>query len=247
MSSGAKMKLRIRNDEHCKKPVQLAVSMTGISLGRLLCATFSTPTCTPVQISERHRWVPRKIVRLDHRDKSKDLGVNERRRKNATRRGRVLRRAGETGDATTCKSRSNAREGSFLNTPRFGRPATLAFPFKSASSHLHHQWHTLLHVSHHLSRRTFASLSACSSLNLHAAAYDNPISVLPPAPHYRAPTMSAPSTPNDSPSHAPIQPLHNPSQAAHVVVPQAPLGNTTNAAPGMGAKALLAKKMAKSL
>ena len=85
MSGGAKMKLRIRNDEHCKKPVQLAVSMTGISLDRLLCATFTAPTCTPVQISERHRWVPRKIVRLDHRDKSKDLGVNERRRKNATR------------------------------------------------------------------------------------------------------------------------------------------------------------------
>ncbi|OCH90940.1 hypothetical protein OBBRIDRAFT_558064 [Obba rivulosa] len=58
--------------------------------------------------------------------------------------------------------------------------------------------------------------------------------------------MSAVSTPNDSPAH--VQPLHNPSQAAHVVVPQAPLGNTTNngQAPGMGAKALLAKKLAKS-
>ncbi|KAI0824732.1 hypothetical protein BC628DRAFT_1377488 [Trametes gibbosa] len=58
--------------------------------------------------------------------------------------------------------------------------------------------------------------------------------------------MSATTTPNDSP----IQPLHNPSQAAHVVVPQAPLGNATNGlmnqAPGMGAKALLAKKFAKS-
>jgi hypothetical protein len=43
--------------------------------------------------------------------------------------------------------------------------------------------------------------------------------------------------------------MHNPSQAAHVVVPQAPLGNATNGtvvAPGMGMKALLAKKMAKS-
>ncbi|CCM04066.1 uncharacterized protein FIBRA_06225 [Fibroporia radiculosa] len=42
--------------------------------------------------------------------------------------------------------------------------------------------------------------------------------------------------------------MHNPSQAAHVVVPQAPLGNATNGlpsqAPGMGAKALLAKKFA---
>jgi hypothetical protein len=34
--------------------------------------------------------------------------------------------------------------------------------------------------------------------------------------------------------------------AAQVVVPQAPLGNVANQAPGMGAKALLAKKLAKS-
>ncbi|KAF8192562.1 hypothetical protein BJ912DRAFT_1142131 [Pholiota molesta] len=40
--------------------------------------------------------------------------------------------------------------------------------------------------------------------------------------------------------------MHNPSLAAQVVVPQAPLGNVANQAPGMGAKALLAKKMAKS-
>jgi len=42
--------------------------------------------------------------------------------------------------------------------------------------------------------------------------------------------------------------MHNPSQAAHIVVPQAPLGNVANASniPGMGMKALLAKKMAKS-
>jgi carbamate kinase len=44
--------------------------------------------------------------------------------------------------------------------------------------------------------------------------------------------------------------MHNPSQAAHVVVPQAPLGHvangTNNTIPGMGMKALLAKKMAKS-
>ncbi|KAK0230674.1 hypothetical protein IW262DRAFT_420449 [Armillaria fumosa] len=59
--------------------------------------------------------------------------------------------------------------------------------------------------------------------------------------------MSSPSTPIDSPDATPIQPLHNPSQAAHVVLPQAPLGNVVNQAPGMGAKALLAKKMAKSL
>ncbi|KAG1753989.1 uncharacterized protein EDB91DRAFT_1101023 [Suillus paluster] len=62
--------------------------------------------------------------------------------------------------------------------------------------------------------------------------------------------MSATSTPADSPVSAPIQPMHNPSQAAHVVVPQAPLGNVANgvnnAKPGMGMKALLAKKMAKS-
>ncbi|PPQ94956.1 hypothetical protein CVT25_003928 [Psilocybe cyanescens] len=58
--------------------------------------------------------------------------------------------------------------------------------------------------------------------------------------------MSATSTPNDSPITTPIQPLHNPSQAAQVVVPQAPLGNVANQAPGMGAKALLAKKLAKS-
>ncbi|KAH8106017.1 hypothetical protein BXZ70DRAFT_410271 [Cristinia sonorae] len=63
--------------------------------------------------------------------------------------------------------------------------------------------------------------------------------------------MSATATPTDSPVQTPIQPLHNPSQAAHVVVPQAPLGNATNGgsslAAGMGAKALLAKKMAKSV
>ncbi|TFK43573.1 hypothetical protein BDQ12DRAFT_675193 [Crucibulum laeve] len=58
--------------------------------------------------------------------------------------------------------------------------------------------------------------------------------------------MSTTSTPSDSPISTPIQPLHNPSQAAQVVVPQAPLGNVANKAPGMGAKALLAKKMAKS-
>lgn len=53
------------------------------------------------------------------------------------------------------------------------------------------------------------------------------------------------STSNDSPISTPIQPLHNPSQAAQVVVPQAPLGNVPNQVPGTGAKALLAKKMAK--
>ncbi|KAI5124964.1 hypothetical protein M0805_007390 [Coniferiporia weirii] len=62
--------------------------------------------------------------------------------------------------------------------------------------------------------------------------------------------MSNVSTPADSPVHA-AEPLHNPSRAAQVVVPQAPLGNATNGKftnqmPGMGAKALLAKKMAKS-
>ncbi|KAJ7667981.1 hypothetical protein DFH06DRAFT_235135 [Mycena polygramma] len=59
--------------------------------------------------------------------------------------------------------------------------------------------------------------------------------------------MSVATTPNDSPISAPIQPLHNPAQAAHVVVPKAPLGNVGNQPAGMGAKALLAKKMAKNL
>ncbi|KDR83784.1 hypothetical protein GALMADRAFT_236149 [Galerina marginata CBS 339.88] len=58
--------------------------------------------------------------------------------------------------------------------------------------------------------------------------------------------MSATVTPNDSPAGTPIQPLHNPLLAAQIVVPQAPLGNVANQAPGMGAKALLAKKMAKT-
>ncbi|KAF5321702.1 hypothetical protein D9619_000304 [Psilocybe cf. subviscida] len=49
--------------------------------------------------------------------------------------------------------------------------------------------------------------------------------------------MSATTTPNDSPAGTPIQPMHNPAQAANV---------PTNQAPGMGAKALLAKKFAKS-
>ncbi|KAF7332165.1 RING-type domain-containing protein [Mycena kentingensis (nom. inval.)] len=49
---------------------------------------------------------------------------------------------------------------------------------------------------------------------------------------------------SNSPISAPIQPLHNPQQAAHVVVP---LANVANQQPGMGAKALLAKKMAKNI
>ncbi|TFK28779.1 hypothetical protein FA15DRAFT_691558 [Coprinopsis marcescibilis] len=57
--------------------------------------------------------------------------------------------------------------------------------------------------------------------------------------------MSTTASPNESPIGTPIQPLHNPSLAAQIVVPQAPLGNVVNA-PGLGAKALLAKKMAKS-
>jgi len=54
-----------------------------------------------------------------------------------------------------------------------------------------------------------------------------------------------------------MEPLHNPTQAATVVFPQAPLGNAASGklngamggistVPGMGAKALLAKKMANS-
>ncbi|KAF8266847.1 hypothetical protein EI94DRAFT_1731969 [Lactarius quietus] len=61
--------------------------------------------------------------------------------------------------------------------------------------------------------------------------------------------MSA--TPSESPASAHIYPLHNSQKAAHVTVPQAPLGNATNGPtnqglPGMGARALLAKRMAKS-
>ncbi|KIO19506.1 hypothetical protein M407DRAFT_246149 [Tulasnella calospora MUT 4182] len=58
--------------------------------------------------------------------------------------------------------------------------------------------------------------------------------------------MSAPSSTTPSPAH--IQPLHNPNQAAQVQVPQAPLGNATNSMYNgvSGAKALLAKKMAKA-
>ncbi|KAI9452080.1 hypothetical protein F5148DRAFT_1277618 [Russula earlei] len=62
--------------------------------------------------------------------------------------------------------------------------------------------------------------------------------------------MSATSTPNDSPVSVHIQPLHNPQNAAHVSIPQAPLSNATNGPtnhrPGMGARAFLAKRMAKS-
>ena len=65
--------------------------------------------------------------------------------------------------------------------------------------------------------------------------------------------MSATSTPTDSPSNTPIQPLHNPSQAAHVSVPQAPVGAhqaqgapAQQNKPGSAAQALLAKKMAKT-
>lgn len=57
--------------------------------------------------------------------------------------------------------------------------------------------------------------------------------------------MSETSTPNNSPFGTPIQPLHNPSQAAKVVVPKAPLNRNVVNNPEMGAKALLAKKMAK--
>lgn len=41
-----------------------------------------------------------------------------------------------------------------------------------------------------------------------------------------------------------VQPLHNPTLAAQVVVPHAPLGLANQA--GMGAKSLLAKRIAKS-
>ena len=56
-------------------------------------------------------------------------------------------------------------------------------------------------------------------------------------------TASAVSSAAPSP-----QPLHNPSQAAVIQPPQAPLGNSKPGATAVGAghKALLAKKMAKS-
>ncbi|PCH41490.1 hypothetical protein WOLCODRAFT_119044 [Wolfiporia cocos MD-104 SS10] len=60
--------------------------------------------------------------------------------------------------------------------------------------------------------------------------------------------MSTAATPEASPAH--VQPLHNPSQAARVVPPQAPLGNGASAnegpaqVPGMGVKALFAKRLA---
>lgn len=62
---------------------------------------------------------------------------------------------------------------------------------------------------------------------------------------YIAYIMSTTSVPNDGPAGAPVQPLHNPSQAAQVVVPQAPIGHAPNVAPGLGVKALLAKRLAK--
>jgi len=58
--------------------------------------------------------------------------------------------------------------------------------------------------------------------------------------------MSQTSTPSDSPVGTPIQPLHNPAQAAQIVVPKAPLNKNVVNNPGMGAKALLEKKMAKA-
>ena len=64
-------------------------------------------------------------------------------------------------------------------------------------------------------------------------------------------TMSTVSSLSNSPASVHAEPLHDPSRAAQVVVPQAPLGNANtngkllNQQPGMGAKALLAKKMAK--
>jgi len=57
------------------------------------------------------------------------------------------------------------------------------------------------------------------------------------------------SSQSNSPASAQIQPLHNPQNAAQVSIPQAPLGNATNGSivhgPGMGARAFLAKRMAK--
>ena len=56
------------------------------------------------------------------------------------------------------------------------------------------------------------------------------------------------STHTNSPDSTPIEPLHNPLLAAQVVVPQAPIGNSSisNKAPSMGAKALLARKLRKN-
>lgn len=63
--------------------------------------------------------------------------------------------------------------------------------------------------------------------------------------------MSTVSSVSNSPASLHAEPLHDPARAAQVVVPQAPLGTANvngkviNQQPGMGAKALLAKKMAK--
>jgi hypothetical protein len=59
--------------------------------------------------------------------------------------------------------------------------------------------------------------------------------------------MSSTSTPNDSPVSSHILPLHNPDNAAKVVVPQAPLGNATNGPfkQGAGVKAMFEKRFAK--
>ncbi|KAF8591570.1 hypothetical protein K439DRAFT_1326823 [Ramaria rubella] len=56
--------------------------------------------------------------------------------------------------------------------------------------------------------------------------------------------MSSTPASTDSPV---IQPMHIPTQAAVVQLPQAPLGNSTNGAsqaPGQGTKAMLAKRLA---
>ncbi|KAF9534886.1 hypothetical protein CPB83DRAFT_803201 [Crepidotus variabilis] len=53
--------------------------------------------------------------------------------------------------------------------------------------------------------------------------------------------MATTASPNESP--VAVQPLHNPSRSAQIVVPKAPIGNQ---APGLGAKALLSKKMGKN-
>ena len=58
------------------------------------------------------------------------------------------------------------------------------------------------------------------------------------------------SSQSESPASVHMQPLHNPQNAAQVSIPQAPLGNATNGpivhGPGMGARAFLAKRIAKT-
>ncbi|KAJ7840160.1 hypothetical protein B0H14DRAFT_2785736 [Mycena olivaceomarginata] len=59
--------------------------------------------------------------------------------------------------------------------------------------------------------------------------------------------MSSTTTSDDSPISRPVEPLHNPAQAAHIVVPKAPLGNVVNQPAGMGLKVLRGRTVENNL